>query len=85
MATEPTPHPNSYWVHPGRLLAGEFPGSKHEAEAREKLQRFLAAGINCCIDLTHEVDGMVPYDGLLRELAATLPTRSSTITARSPT
>ena len=28
-----TPFARSYWVIPGRLLAGAFPGAKHEAEA----------------------------------------------------
>jgi hypothetical protein len=27
------PIPDSYWVMPGRLLAGEYPGHKDEAQA----------------------------------------------------
>jgi hypothetical protein len=30
------PIPDSYWVWPGRVLAGEYPGSKHDADARKK-------------------------------------------------
>ena len=64
----PKHHPNSYWVHPGRLLAGEYPGHADEAKAREKLARFLSGGIDCFIDLTEEGE-LVAYDDLLIELA----------------
>jgi ADP-ribosylglycohydrolase/protein-tyrosine phosphatase len=60
------PIPNSYWVQPGRLLAGEYPGSMSRAEAMERLQRLLAAGITSFIDLTEE--GELPeYQSLLPE------------------
>ncbi|MEP7312133.1 MAG: ADP-ribosylglycohydrolase family protein [Pseudomonadota bacterium] len=44
------PIPNSYWVIPGRLLAGEFPAAH--------LPALGAAGIDCYIDLTqaHELE-----------------------------
>jgi ADP-ribosylglycohydrolase/protein-tyrosine phosphatase len=59
-----TPIPNSYWVQPGRLLAGEYPGSMSRAEAMERVQRLLAAGITSFIDLTEQ--GELPeYDNLL--------------------
>ena len=62
-----TPIPNSYWVQPGRLLAGEYPGSMSRADAMERVQRLLAAGITSFIDLTEE--GELPeYAGLLPEL-----------------
>jgi protein-tyrosine phosphatase/ADP-ribosylglycohydrolase len=58
------PIPNSYWVQPGRLLAGEYPGSMSRADAMERVQRLLAAGITSFIDLTEQ--GELPdYDGLL--------------------
>jgi ADP-ribosylglycohydrolase/protein-tyrosine phosphatase len=61
---DPPPIPNSYWVQPGRLLAGEYPGSMSRAEAMERVQRLLQAGINSFIDLTEE--GELPeYDNLL--------------------
>jgi hypothetical protein len=47
-----TPIPNSYWVQPGRLLAGEYPGSMSRADAMERVQRLLAAGITSFVDLT---------------------------------
>ncbi|HKU14430.1 MAG TPA: ADP-ribosylglycohydrolase family protein [Steroidobacteraceae bacterium] len=58
------PIPNSYWVQPGRLLAGEYPGSMSRAEAMERVQRLLAAGVDSFIDLTEE--GELPeYENLL--------------------
>lgn len=61
------PIPNSYWVEPGRLLAGEYPGSRDEAIGRAKLRRLLAAGVNTFIDLT-EAHELPPYEPLAAEL-----------------
>jgi ADP-ribosylglycohydrolase len=67
-ALPPTPLPNSYWVLPGRLLAGEYPGSMSRAEAMERIQRLLRAGITSFIDLTEE--GELPqYEPLLPALS----------------
>ena len=33
----PRPLPASYWVLPGRLLVGEYPGSRSRAEAMDRL------------------------------------------------
>lgn len=68
MATDDSPPiPNSYWVRPGRLLAGEYPGSMSRAEAMERVRKLLAAGITSFIDLTEE--GELPtYENLLRDL-----------------
>ena len=66
-ANPPPPIPNSYWVEPGRLLAGEYPGSVSRAEAMERVQKLLHAGVNSFIDLTEE--GELPaYEHLLPEL-----------------
>jgi protein-tyrosine phosphatase len=43
---------NSYWVIPGRLLAGEHPGASSEAETQQRIQRFRDAGIDYYLDLT---------------------------------
>lgn len=48
------PLPNSYWVIPGRLLAGEYPIGSDYTDARARLARFREAGINCFIDLTEK-------------------------------
>lgn len=56
------PIPDSYWVIPGHLLAGEYPGAADEARAREKLQQFAAAGIDYYLDLTEDGEyGLRPY------------------------
>lgn len=66
--TSSTPVPDSYWVVPGRLLAGEYPGAPTEDAARDKVRKFLGAGINHFIDLTEEHE-LEPYDWLLAEEA----------------
>jgi ADP-ribosylglycohydrolase/protein-tyrosine phosphatase len=47
-----SPLPNSYWVIPGKLLAGEYPAARTAAETRKRLEMLLGAGIDCFIDLT---------------------------------
>jgi hypothetical protein len=46
------PLPNSYWVIPGSLLAGEHPAGVDEAETSARLAALRQAGIDCFIDLT---------------------------------
>ena len=54
------PLANSYWVLPGRLLAGEYPGGL----SRERLDTLLGAGIGSFIDLTQPGE-LVPYEAEL--------------------
>lgn len=61
--------PDSYWVVPGRLAAGEYPGTRFRATTREKLGVLLDAGIRSFIDLTEEGE-LRPYRGDLEEIAA---------------
>lgn len=63
------PIPDSYWLVPGMLLAGEYPGTYLEAETREKLEKFLDAGIRTFINLTEERE-LSSYEPILRLLAA---------------
>jgi len=60
----PLPLPATYWVVPGRLLAGEYPGSPSRAEAMERLRRLLTAGVTCFVDLT-EPGELPSYEALL--------------------
>ena len=46
------PLPNSYWVLPGQLLAGEYPADPLPTVTAERLARLQQAGITCFIDLT---------------------------------
>ena len=75
-ATSPTEAPapphDAYWVTPGRLLAGPYPGAKYGVEAEGKLNDFLDLGVTCFIDLTEEGEihrALEPYAALLRKLA----------------
>jgi len=71
----PTPGPiaESYWVEPGRLLAGEYPGPSCDDEAREKLRTLVRAGVDLFIDLTQPDErGLRPYARLLAEEASAL-------------
>jgi hypothetical protein len=65
------PHLNSYWVRPGLLLAGEYPGAFEEAWARRKVRRMLEAGIRVFVDLTEDGE-LAPYDHLVMEEARAL-------------
>jgi protein-tyrosine phosphatase len=64
-----TPINDSYWLVPGRLLAGEYPGARTKDEARRKLQSFLDAKVDFFLDLTEEKEGLEPYAHLLEEEA----------------
>jgi ADP-ribosyl-[dinitrogen reductase] hydrolase len=58
------PLPNSYWVLPGQLLAGEHPGVQGPEALGARLQRLLNAGVSCFIDLT-EPGELGAYDQIL--------------------
>lgn len=46
------PLPNSYWIEPARILAGEHPSAGSEESTLERVRRLLDAGVDCFIDLT---------------------------------
>lgn len=48
------PFPNSYWVLPGRLLAGEHPAGDFSDGTAFRLRRLHLAGIDVYFDLTEE-------------------------------
>jgi hypothetical protein len=61
-----------YWVVPGRLLAGPYPGHRHE-DARRRLRRLLDEEIDLFVDLTEEGESplVAPYAAsLVQEGAA---------------
>lgn len=60
----PRPHGNTYWLWPGRVLAGEHPGGSGTQALALRLQAFQAAGISCFIDLTGEFDPVAAYQPL---------------------
>jgi hypothetical protein len=67
------PTPNSYWVMPGRFLAGGYPGSGNNVETRSALRSLVLAGLTFFLDLTEEGEyGLEPYAPVLREEARLL-------------
>jgi hypothetical protein len=51
------PLANSFWVLPGRFLAGEYPSGRDAPDSdagRARIARRQAAGISCIVDLTEE-------------------------------
>ena len=58
------PIAESYWVIPGRLLAGKYPGGKNVQELERRLGPLLDGGIDAFIDLT-ETGELPPYDSYL--------------------
>lgn len=66
--TPARPIQESYWVIPGRLLAGEFPGRFEPTLTRQRLNAFLKLGLNAYVDLTRASE-LPPYEPLLHEQA----------------
>jgi len=75
------PLANTYWVIPGRLLAGEYPGHAEDVAARDRLRRLKRGGITTFIDLTEEGE-MPPYRHLLPAAAKHL--RSAIVDSSVP-
>jgi len=66
MPSPPKPLAESYWVIPGRLLAGKYPGGKNLQELERRLGPLLDAGFNGFLDLT-EAGELPGYDDYLPE------------------
>lgn len=63
-------HPtNTYWVIPGLLMAGTYPGTLGAEKNRYKLDRLLDCGITAFLDLT-EADECNAYGSVLKTAAA---------------
>lgn len=58
---------HAWWVIPGKLLAGEYPGARRASTEARKLTALLAAGVDSFVDLTEAGEKtrggapMVPY------------------------
>jgi len=76
MPTTPFPFPRSYWVIPGKFLAGCYPGAKDPKEATTKLTALINSGIRHVIKLMgpdetdHSGHRFVPYADLMESIAA---------------
>jgi hypothetical protein len=53
---------HAWWVEPGRLLVGEYPGARTPEKTRQKVQLIVDAGIDSIVDLTTPLDGLEPYE-----------------------
>ncbi len=71
MTIPPLPLPESYWVIPGRFLAGEYPGLGSDFQIRKRLTALLLAGLDTFVNLTWPGE-LPPYEGLLQEEARLL-------------
>jgi protein-tyrosine phosphatase len=65
---EERPLAESYWVEPGKLLAGEYPGNYSSEITRQRIDLLLEAGIDTFIDLTRPNE-TIPYFRTLFEEA----------------
>jgi hypothetical protein len=69
------PFSRSYWVIPGKLLAGFYPGAKDSIEATTKLTALINSGIRHVINLMEpderDITGhrFVPYDEMMESIA----------------
>jgi len=52
---------HAWWVDPGRILAGEYPGSPESDHHEFKLTALADAGIDTIIDLTRDAEGLSSY------------------------
>ena len=62
------PIPESYWVLPDHLLAGEYPGELDEEHTRKRIDALIEAGFDMFIDLTKSNETR-PYLQTLQEEA----------------
>lgn len=56
--------PETYWLEPGKILAGPSPARRSQADTIRRLRTLLAAGITMFVDLTEEGEH-APYAELL--------------------
>lgn len=56
--------PYTYWIVPGKLLAGEYPGDNNPEKASARIKLWLNFGINHFVDLT-EPGELEPYHHLV--------------------
>ncbi len=69
------PFERSYWVVPGELLAGYYPGKSSRNEAQKKLGGLLNLGIRHVLNLMepdeydHSGNAFVPYESVMQSMA----------------
>ena len=69
----PPPPPSAYWVVPGKLLAGAYPGHQTPEAHEQRIRDLLAAGVRVFLSLmtpdekNHQGEPFAPYDRLACE------------------
>ncbi len=72
----PLPFARSYWVHPGQLLGGFYPGDRDDAVTAGKLNALLDCGVTHIINLMQATEGdhagraFIAYEAPFLRLAA---------------
>lgn len=64
------PFAESYWVLPGKYLAGEYPGGFDESSTLRRLQALIKCNVSSFFDLTEKGDALFPYEQLLLKEAS---------------
>jgi len=73
-AVQPRPFSSSYWLWPGRLLAGEHPGCLGRDALPARLQALADAGVSCFLDLSAPADPLPAYQPpMARRIAHPIP------------
>ena len=78
MEKHSVPFPRSYWVVPGKFLAGYYPGSRDSATAQKKLKSLLEHGVCQIVNLMEigeenfQGEKFVPYEYQLQTMARAL-------------
>lgn len=60
---------HAYWLEPGQILAGEYPGNASEPEALRRINLLVDNGVRTFVDLTTANDPLDPYEHLVRRVA----------------
>jgi len=68
--TRRLPFSESYWVVPGKMIAGEYPGVYDDEMTRQRVISLLRCGVTSFIDLTKPGDSFHLYKEILNEEAA---------------
>lgn len=71
-----TPFPGTYWVIPGSLLAGSYPGGRDGASTEQRMAALLDCGIRSVINLMSEEEAFehapgetfLPYEDTLEKM-----------------
>ena len=79
MTNPDAPFDRSYWVMPGKLLAGYYPGDREPATSHTKLQALIDSGVRHVINLVEEelLDNYgrpIDYPARLAEIARDMGT-----------